>query len=504
MDKNIYSTPEPSFAAELRTVLDKRNILTACSKRKVLDALDNHIVNDEHAKSNDMRKKIIEELYTSEENFIKQLEILIKEFKKPAEDQNLAPLTVINSVFGNIEAIYNINNELLAQLKQSKGNIVSAFLKTAPFFKLYSVYAYNYRNIINILQILPKSYPKFHEFILRQESKPTINKLNSLLITPIQRIPRYILLLKELKNHTPDTVDLYAELEAAIKEISFIADHIDNLVKDQENVSRMIAIQRCLVGGKPNIVVPGRKLVKEGSVVKVMKNDKASLSRYLILLNDLALYCNDWKEPDALKCLKVLPLDKCSVSVAHHNREIFSLHYQSLTLTLSCRDADMSIEWINIFEKTINQYIEDLRSLRRKSSVHQRIHDTRLSKQSNITKLLSSRSVKSARKRKAENENLNQQDRSTGSPSKKVKSNYNAITDGTQQEVDGFANVNNKSSSKIRARRQVSERNRRSDKKSCVKLAREIMVDISNSVQRCLTESTNLLSISKCGGGGMS
>lgn len=34
MDKNIYSTPEPSFAAELRTVLDKRNILTACSKRK--------------------------------------------------------------------------------------------------------------------------------------------------------------------------------------------------------------------------------------------------------------------------------------------------------------------------------------------------------------------------------------------------------------------------------------------------------------------------------------
>lgn len=62
-------------------------------------------------------------------------------------------------------------------------------------------------------QILPKSYPKFHEFILRQESKPTINKLNSLLITPIQRIPRYILLLKELKNHTPDTVDLYAELE---------------------------------------------------------------------------------------------------------------------------------------------------------------------------------------------------------------------------------------------------------------------------------------------------
>lgn len=56
---------------------------------------------------------------------------------------------------------------------------------------------------------------------------------------------------------------------AAIKEISFIADHIDNLVKDQENVSRMIAIQRCLVGGKPNIVVPGRKLVKEGSVVKV-------------------------------------------------------------------------------------------------------------------------------------------------------------------------------------------------------------------------------------------
>lgn len=42
-------------------------------------------------------------------------------------------------------------------------------------------------------------------FISRQESRPEVGrKLPSLLITPIQRVPRYKLLLQEVLQHTPN------------------------------------------------------------------------------------------------------------------------------------------------------------------------------------------------------------------------------------------------------------------------------------------------------------
>lgn len=41
-------------------------------------------------------------------------------------------------------------------------------------------------------------------------------------------------------------------------------------MKEQENVSRMIEIQRCLLNSKPNIIAPGRSLIKEGKLNKVI------------------------------------------------------------------------------------------------------------------------------------------------------------------------------------------------------------------------------------------
>lgn len=63
-------------------------------------------------------------------------------------------------------------------------------------------------------QSMPKSNPQLHEFISNQETRPEVGiKISSLLISPIQRIPRYLLLLKELKSLTPESTYAYAELE---------------------------------------------------------------------------------------------------------------------------------------------------------------------------------------------------------------------------------------------------------------------------------------------------
>lgn len=367
MEKNIFGTPEPSLSVELRKVLNEENILTKKTKKRVLEALDEHIVNDEDRKLALNRQKIIQEIYSSEESYINRLEILIKFFKKPIEENHLIPVSVLNALFGNIETICDVNKEFLTRLKGSKENIVSAFLSTAPFFKVYSIYAYGYKNVINILESMPRSNPSLHEFISRQETRPEVsNKLSSLLISPVQRIPRYLLLLKELKASTPKSSYAYTELEEAVKEMNNIVEHIETLMKEQENIGRMIKIQRCLQNGKPKIITPGRKLLKEGKLDKVLKDEISP--RYIVLLNDMILYCKDWTG-SSLKCLRVLPVDKCVINAIGFKRGVFSLQCQSFSVILSSKDnQELTHDWVEAIQNAIDQCKKNKQSLRRMSS----------------------------------------------------------------------------------------------------------------------------------------
>lgn len=100
-----------------------------------------------------MRIKALEEIYTSEISYLQQLEKLIKYFMVPMKSLNFLSQTDFNTIFGNIETIYNVNGELLKELKESIENAASALLKLAPFFKLYSFYAYDYKKAISILHV---------------------------------------------------------------------------------------------------------------------------------------------------------------------------------------------------------------------------------------------------------------------------------------------------------------------------------------------------------------
>lgn len=61
----------------------------------------------------------------------------------------------------------------------------------------------------------------------------------SLLITPIQRIPRYQLLLKDLYMHTADDHPDLNDIGAAVKLIQGVANHINSTMKQIQNSKRL-------------------------------------------------------------------------------------------------------------------------------------------------------------------------------------------------------------------------------------------------------------------------
>lgn len=115
-------------------------------------------------------------------------------------------------------------------------------------------------------------------------------------------------LLKETKQDDPDYENinsglkfifgsrklffLYHFILEAVVEMTKVADHINNHIKQQDNAQRMIAIQKSLCGTSvPQLVQPGRVFLKEGNINKVSRKGGKVHDRKLILFSDILIYC---------------------------------------------------------------------------------------------------------------------------------------------------------------------------------------------------------------------
>ena len=72
--------------------------------------------------------------------------------------------------------------------------------------------------------------------------------LESFLITPVQRIPRYNLLLKEIVKNTWKTHPDYEDLVAAMEKIRETALYVNERAREAENLAKMITLQSNITG----------------------------------------------------------------------------------------------------------------------------------------------------------------------------------------------------------------------------------------------------------------
>lgn len=110
-------------------------------------------VQSEMNKRKMFRLQAIQEILTSEQSYIGQLELLMMYFVLPLKEATIISDDQFGALFSQIEMIYNLNKELLGELEKDLENVAKAFKRMAPFFKLYSVYAFDYNRAQLILQV---------------------------------------------------------------------------------------------------------------------------------------------------------------------------------------------------------------------------------------------------------------------------------------------------------------------------------------------------------------
>jgi RhoGEF domain len=239
--------------------------------------------------------KIANEILETESSYVNHLEALYEVYWIPLHSIISKKQHAI--LFSNFPTLLAINREFLRQLTdniqghESEINVLGGiFSEFAPLLNMYSIYGKNFNAALETLKLLKKNNRRFAEFYKLQSKNPILNlqSFESILLMPIQRIPRYKLLLADLVKYTPADHYAYQQLERSLAQVSEVALGINETIRRHEKTLAMIEIQNSLSGFNEDLLVPGREFIKRGVVMKVSR--KAHQQREMLLFTDCLMY----------------------------------------------------------------------------------------------------------------------------------------------------------------------------------------------------------------------
>lgn len=167
------------------------------------------------------------ELLATERNYVNTLHLIDQVFQFRVDQENRAhpmfPPETIQHMFSNIKSIYKFHNDfLLPRLEEriqgieeenwdSENPRIGDIMKNlAPFLKMYTEYVKNFDHATNLIGTLQNKVPRFAAIVTEIQKLDECAKLSLShhMLSPIQRLPRYELLLKDyLRNLTEDNPD---------------------------------------------------------------------------------------------------------------------------------------------------------------------------------------------------------------------------------------------------------------------------------------------------------
>lgn len=260
-------------------------------------------------------------------------------------------------LFGNIDQILHVSQQFLQKLEQGglskilSGETLSAhFSDIIPLLKVYLDYCLNFHNAQAVLTSLltHTRHQDFQKF-LGQCGAPLA--LDSYLIMPVQRIPRYKLLLTELVRLCE--ARYYNCFDIALKKISGVATKINQEMAERQNSLALMHLSREFVGDDPNFFKTDRVLIKRENLTKRCRGNVKKLV-HVMLFNDCFAYASGLMGKYILR--KKIPIDDSfRVSDAKHDQDKETLMVLNAhkSITLEFTSLQQRIEWLTALEACI-------------------------------------------------------------------------------------------------------------------------------------------------------
>ncbi len=164
----------------------------------------------------------------------------------------------------------------------------------------------------------------------------TGNTVESFLILPIQRLPRYVLLLREARKHTdansPDMPLLVRALELLESAAAAVNEKQRSNESEKKRLQDLEELNKRLQGAIKDLVTPSRWFICEGGVVLYNISKEKAIDHRYFLFNDTLILCT--AKHKKYKLRHSIPLHKARIKdlsdgqnvFGHRMKNAFELH----------------------------------------------------------------------------------------------------------------------------------------------------------------------------------
>ncbi|KAN0016038.1 hypothetical protein ACTFIU_005990 [Dictyostelium citrinum] len=335
---------------------------------KKLDRKDSYIHKKKMSleKENEIKKKRrerAEETLTTEQTYVKQLTVVYDNFIEPyKKTQKCHGLTgeEFMDIFNCLEVILSSHKtNLLKPIEDrmlvwdSKPQMGDIFLNNTSFIKLYKHYVNNYDKSIRTLKQCKEKYEGFKSYMASLDYSEKLSNLSleSFLILPIQRLPRYVMLLQDLLKYTANDHEDFNQLCEALSTIKDLTESINTKKSEEDNNTKILQVQEQIKDMPPNTMTLRKRFVTEGFLT--LKKDKY----YVFLFTDAMILTKPGKEKKKFK--NIINLSTASLNTTDE-QNVLKVISQEGTFKFSTDNPAEREHWVKDIKDAIETARQDL------------------------------------------------------------------------------------------------------------------------------------------------
>ncbi|XP_042367083.1 FYVE, RhoGEF and PH domain-containing protein 4-like [Plectropomus leopardus] len=313
---------------------------------------------------------IANELLQTERAYVARLHLLDQVFCLRLTEEagrGSFPPDVIRNIFSNISSIYSFHNQfLLPDLEncisrwcESPG-LGTVLVKHAPFLRMYADYVRNFDQAMELVRTWTERSSVFRNIIQDIQSQEVCGSLTLQhhMLEPVQRVPRYEMLLRDYLRKLPKDNPDYDLAHKSLQTISMAATHSNSAIHKAESLKRLLEIYEMV--GEEEVVNPTNEFLREGRLLKLAARNTSAMERHLFLFNNFLLCCTPKFSLVGQRFTVRCRIGVDGMQVQQTNNEdhpyTFQVSGKERTLELQASSEQDRDEWIKVIQEAIDVF----------------------------------------------------------------------------------------------------------------------------------------------------
>ena len=227
---------------------------------------------------------VLQELLSTEATYLELLLTVTDAIIIPLREQNILDPAELNLMFGPWSLIYGVHKELYENLTRAINNnnfeeVGQILVEFCELLVVYESYVSSFEVSMSRRAFLISTNKRFAQFAedIRRDIR-CVCGLESLLIAPVQRVPRLRLLIEQLHKDAPEDTPAGRAFAQCARTISRAAQGINEAMNVRDNRRAVMEAMLSLDSKtRVNLVGDGtRRLVLGGDLSRIRKKGKES------------------------------------------------------------------------------------------------------------------------------------------------------------------------------------------------------------------------------------